>query len=101
MIYQTIDEVQEKYEKVKQRVVSWAANKSAANGPTPMDIGEVEGYHGEECDIDAVASSMQCYNCGGWGHVSRNCTTERKGGKRRQGRRKRKRKFSRSRERKM
>ncbi len=44
MIYQTVDEVNENYEKAKQRVVSWAANKAAANGPTPMDIGEVDGY---------------------------------------------------------
>ncbi len=38
MIHQTVDEVNENYEKVKQRVVSWVANKSAS-GPTPMDIG--------------------------------------------------------------
>ncbi len=47
MIYQTAAEVNENYEKVKQRVASWAANKSAANGPTPMDIGEVDGYRCE------------------------------------------------------
>ncbi len=61
MIYQTVDEVNENYEKVKQRVVSWAANKAAANGPSPMEIGEVDGCRCEECDVDAVASSTQCY----------------------------------------
>ena len=81
MIYQTVDEVIENYEKVKQRVVSWAANQAAANGPTPMDIGEVDGYRCKECDVDAVASSMKCYNSGGWGQASRNCPSERKGGK--------------------
>ena len=81
MIYQAVDEVSEKYEKVKQRVTSWAANKAAAKGPTPMDIGEVDGYRCEECDVDAVNSSMQCHNCGGWGHASRSCPSERKGGK--------------------
>ena len=80
MIYQTVDEVNENYEKVKQKLVSWAAYKSAANGPTPMDIGEVDGYRCEECDVDAVNSSMQCHNCGGWGHAPGNCQSERNGG---------------------
>ena len=31
MIYQTIDEVQENYEKVKQRVVSWSANSERSD----------------------------------------------------------------------
>ncbi len=65
MTYQTVDEVNENYEDITQRVVSWAANKAAANGPTPIDIGEVDGYRCEECDVDAVAISMLCYNCGG------------------------------------
>ena len=64
MIYQAVDEVSEKYEKVKQRVTSWAANKAAAKGPTPMDIGEVDGYRCEECAADAVNSSMRCHICG-------------------------------------
>ncbi len=80
MICQTADEVSENYTKVNQRVVS-SANKAAANGPTPMDIGEAKSHRCKECDVGAAASSLQCYNCGGWGHASRNCPPERKGSK--------------------
>jgi hypothetical protein len=68
MVYHAVDEVNENYEKVKQKVVSWAATKSAS-GPNPMDIGEVGGYRCEEFDVDGVSNSMQCYKCGGWGHA--------------------------------
>ena len=47
----------------------------------PPEVRDMDGYRCEECDVDAVASSTQCYNCGGWGHASRNCQSERKGGK--------------------
>ena len=47
IVYQSIDEVSEDYEKMKQRVASWVSNKVAqASGPTPMDIGEVYDGHG-------------------------------------------------------
>ncbi len=68
MIYQIVDEANENNEKVKQKVVSWAANK-LASGPSPMDIGEIGGYRCEEFDVDGVFNSIQWYSCGGWGHL--------------------------------
>ena len=85
MVYQNIDEVDEDYEKMKQRVMSWVSNKVAqACGPTPMDIGQFtthseydeENVEGE--DIGAV-SNMQCHGCGGWGHFKRDCPYGAKG----------------------
>jgi hypothetical protein len=76
-----MDRVSENYEKVKQRVIAWAAEKAAANGPTPMDIGEVDGYRCEECEAAAVNSSMRRHICGDWGHASRSFPSETKGGK--------------------
>ena len=40
------------------------------------------GYHeerGEEMDIGAVSGNLTCYNCGGWGHVSKDCPSQKKG----------------------
>jgi hypothetical protein len=61
MVYQSIDGVNEDYEEMKQRAVSWVSNKVAqASGPSPTDIGEVYdgyGYDGEyEEEIAAVGS---------------------------------------------
>jgi hypothetical protein len=88
IVYQSIDDIGEDYEKLKQKVVSWTSNKMAARGgPVPMDIGGVRpGEENEYCtdheaiDVDAIGSHMQCYSCGGWGHASRVCPST-KGGK--------------------
>jgi hypothetical protein len=64
---------------LKQKIVTWASNKVANDG-IPMDIGEVEWKSCEgEYDVAAVGWHTQCFNCGGWGHQSRECPSEKKG----------------------
>jgi hypothetical protein len=84
LVYQNVDDINEDYEKLKQRVVSWVSNKIANNGPVPMDIGKVgrieaeDEYEEEDFEVAMIGRGMQCYNCGGWGHASRNCPSERR-----------------------
>ena len=42
-----------------------------------MDIGRV-GWH-DDHDHDDYEIYTRCYNCGGWGHMSRECPSEKKG----------------------
>ena len=83
MIYQNVDEVNEDYDKLKQKIVTWTSNKVANEG-VPMDIGRV-GWHDDhdhdrdDYEISAIGQHTQCYNCGGWGHVSRECPSEKEG----------------------
>jgi uncharacterized membrane protein YgcG len=82
MIYQNVDEVNEDYDKLKQKIVTWASNKVASEG-VPMDIGKLSRHYDHEDDEDyevaAVGWQTQCHNCGGWGHMSRECPSEKKG----------------------
>ncbi len=41
--------------------------------------GGYDEERGEEMDIGAVGGNLTCYNCGGWGHVSQDCPSEKKG----------------------
>ena len=82
MIYQNVDEVNEDYDKLKQKIVTWTSNKVANEG-VPMDIGRV-GWHDDhdhdhdDFEISAIGQQTQCYNCGGWEHLSRECPSEKK-----------------------
>jgi hypothetical protein len=78
MIYQNVDEVNEDYDKLKQKIITWASNKVASDG-VPMDIGRVENEDYEEYEVGAVGWNSQCYNCSGYGHLSRDCPSEKKG----------------------
>jgi hypothetical protein len=80
MIYQNVDEVNEDYDKLKHNIITWTSNKVASEG-VPMDIGKVGWYddHDDEYEVAAVGQHAQCYNCGGWGHHSRECPSEKKG----------------------
>jgi hypothetical protein len=81
MVYQNVDDVSEDYDKLKQKIISWTSNKISNDG-VPMDIGKVEWEAQQDYDFDvaAVGWHTQCYNCGGWGHQSRECVSEKKGG---------------------
>ena len=40
VVHQNVDGVSEDYDKLKQRILAWAANKVANSvGPVPMDVG--------------------------------------------------------------
>ena len=83
MIYRNVDEVNEDYDKLKQKIVTWTSNKVANEG-VPMDIGRVGCHENHDHDhddyeISAIGQHTQCYNCGGWEHVSRECPSEKKG----------------------
>ena len=79
MIYQNVDEVNEDYDKLKQKIITWASNKVESDG-VPMDVGKVENEEYEGYDVGAVGWGTHCYNCGGWGHLSRECPSEKKKG---------------------
>ena len=56
MVCQTIDDVHEDYERLKQKILSLVSNKmSLRNGPVPMDIGRVDGRDSTfEFGVDAI-----------------------------------------------
>jgi len=81
------------YEELRDKVQAMVGNKIATTmGPAPMDVGEVNwqpaageaaGEDGGEWGVDAVWPSTQCHQCGGYGHLARDCPTKGpgKGGK--------------------
>ena len=86
LIFQQGDKL-DNYSKVRDQIKALCLNRaSRVNGPTPMDIGlasqESSGSMWdsmEEWDVDAVGGGAQCYNCGGYGHFSRECPSKGKG----------------------
>jgi hypothetical protein len=56
--------------------------------PTPMDLGNVDGKKeeeswedgGEGTEVDSVGN-MTCHGCGGWGHMKRECPSQKAKGK--------------------
>ena len=85
-----LDEIGEDYEALKHKILTYATNKieqTKGGGPVPMDVDHVNDYYdykdGEwEESIDGVWPSTQCYECGGYGHMARNCPhVTSKGGK--------------------
>ena len=67
------------YTEMKEYITSWVSNKMVLRSTAvPMQIGNVQAencqnYYDEAEDIGAVRENTQCYNCGGWGHVARQC----------------------------
>jgi len=87
-VYVVIDEIGEDYAKLREKVVAWASNK-VEQGAVPMEIGMVDGeeHYGEDeygrlpyhYDVDEVWPATQCYACGNYGHLARNCPGTAKG----------------------
>ena len=80
VVYQNVDGVSEDYDKLKQRILAWAANKVANSvGPVPMDVGWVHNQEQDERveqeDVGAVTMNTVCHGCGGCGHLKWECPT--------------------------
>ena len=58
----------------KDRVLALVGNRQAMNEPVAMDVGIVNDM--EDYDVDVVGSNAICYNCGGKGHMARQCPTK-------------------------
>ena len=71
------------YGSVKDKVLSVAASRNQQAAPTPMDIGAVneekigaveeEPEEGKEINQLGEGGKGKCYNCGGYGHMSKGC----------------------------
>ena len=71
VVYQNVDGVSEDYDKLKQRILAWAANKVANSvGPVPMDVGWVHNQQQDERveqeDVGAVTMNTICHGCAVW-----------------------------------
>ena len=83
MMHQNVDAVNEDYDKLMQKIVTWTSNKVANEG-VPMDSGRV-GWHDDhdhdhdDCETSAIGQHTHCYSFGDWEHMSRECPSEKKG----------------------
>ena len=69
------------YEDLAEKVRVLVRNKAGAKGEA-MDMGAVEqppglyGGHQDWEDVGAVGAYTKCHNCGGFGHLARECATK-------------------------
>ena len=81
MIFQNVDNTdgdpEKSYKIMRDKIVSWVSNRVAArNEVVPMDVGNVEGD--KDADVGVVGkAAMKCYECGGFGHLARDCANRR------------------------
>ena len=88
-VFLQIDEINENYAVLREKVLGWTANKveqEKSSGRAPMDIGEVDGsqsalqshldwagqWQEDEWDINAVGN--YCHTCGAVGHFAKDCS---------------------------
>ena len=76
------------YKEIRDFIVFAGAQNEQRLKPVPMEVDQVVGKSGDGSgdgsgdlgdEIDAVTGAIKCYNCGGAGHISRNCPTPSKG----------------------
>jgi hypothetical protein len=75
---QNIDDVSGGFDKLKHNIDTSASGKVANEG-LPMDVGrvaEANAYDEGGYYVAAVEWKSPCYNCGGWGHMSKECLRE-------------------------
>ena len=73
-----------KYTTCRDRIIQMARQRIQMVQPVPMDLDKVreeEEEGGEEEHVDAVGQGVKCYNCQGYGHLSRDCATPKGKGK--------------------
>ena len=90
MVYQMVGN-KVVYDEVVQKVRAVISNKVAMScgGLAPMDVGEVSGKENHDYEeyekyydeVGAVSPNTQCFGCGGWGHLGRDCPTAKGKGK--------------------
>ena len=82
-----------KYEEMRDHILGIAKQKVQMAKPVPMDVGSLENPEGKssggnedwggqeaggDCGLDAVSQNVQCYACGGYGHLARDCIWDKK-----------------------
>ena len=84
-----------KYKDIKEEIVMISMNRIAQDTPTPMEVGQVTAeevqmgeqwaeeiwWQNDALEIDYVGSGTICHNCGGRGHMMRECPTMKGKGK--------------------
>ena len=89
MVDLQIDTMQEKYDPMKEKIITWATNAcEKSGGPVVMDIGEIgeefwDPWEDEwqDCEegVMAISPDTQCYHCGNYGHMAARCPLKVKG----------------------